>query len=343
MLRVTQQTTMDILRHFAANTTHPSDEGNSLEDFSGMLTFYAVVLSVCSVVSLINYHRFKYPIEISLSLSGLLMSIVLVVIDDAILSSHPIASYVGHLIDDSDLDEIILRFGVGFIMFASAMESDIRSLKTHWGLVFLLSVCGVIVTIVMCATACFGLFHAFGFWGASPDVITPSWAMQFLVCILFGCIVAPTDAHHFILEALHKSGAPESFSAIVVGEGLTNDALAVVAFTVAKTLVDQLAVEKEGGCTHISDQAKCETQEHQCEWTKNSCHYGPHGEMNFEGIWGLIAVDIFGGFFVGLFMAWIFSSIMKRVREPNINIILSITLVLDIIVVSDHLDVSYSF
>ena len=152
-----------------------------------------------------------------------------------------------------------------------------------------------------------------------------------------------------------------------MGEGLTNDALAVVAFSVVKTVVDQQYVTKEGGCTKIYDQALCK-EFHMCEWvasshlssdnlnvqhfqdvqnvqnvtntdvtnTDGTCHDG-HGEID---VWAEIAKDIFGGIFIGLFMAWIFSSIMRRVRQPNINILLSITLVLDVIVVSNLLESS---
>lgn len=164
-----------------SNTTNPN-EVIGLEAFSDMLTLYAVVLSLCSLVALINYHRLKFPLPISLSLSGLLMSIVLVSVDAAI-PTHPIRSYVGHLIVASDMDEIILRFGIGFIMFASAMESDIRSLNPHWGLVFLLSVSGVIISILMCAAASLALFLGFGYFQGPVEL------NQVLVCVLFGAVV----------------------------------------------------------------------------------------------------------------------------------------------------------
>ena len=184
---------MDILRDFALSTPAPApgsvisntsnpDDVISLEAFGDMLSLYAVVLSLCSVVALINYHRLKFPLPISLSLSGLMMSIVLVAIDAAI-PTHPIRSYVGRLLVASDFDEIILRFGIGFIMFASAMESDIRSLNPHWGLVFLLSVSGVIISIVMCAAASLALFLGFGYFSSPVDL------NQVLVCVLFGAVV----------------------------------------------------------------------------------------------------------------------------------------------------------
>jgi NhaP-type Na+/H+ or K+/H+ antiporter len=158
-------------------------------------------------------------------------------------------------------------------------------------------------------------------------------------------------------------------------KGLTNDALAVVAFSVVKTIVDQQYVQKEGGCDKITDEALC-MEFHMCDWTTTPMHHSSssaassttsssqhtvanhhvhssshhlgvtnlggtcvdgHGEID---IWAEVAKDIFGGIFIGLFMAWLFSSIMRRVRQPNINILLSITLVLDVIVVSNLLESS---
>ena len=138
------------------NTTG-ADATISLEAFDDMLELYGGVLSLCSLVAIVNYHRVKFPMPISLSLSGLLMSLVLVCVDAA-LSGHPIRAMVTSLLVATDFDEIILRFGVGFLMFAAAMESDIRAMRPHWGLVFLLSVCGVIISVVVCAVSSLAIF-----------------------------------------------------------------------------------------------------------------------------------------------------------------------------------------
>jgi NhaP-type Na+/H+ or K+/H+ antiporter len=346
----------------AISNTTADDTVISVQAFGDVLKMYAAILTLCSIVALLNYHRLRFPLPISLSLSGLVMSILLVSIDAA-LSTHPIRIYVENLLKASDFDEVILKFGVGFIMFASAMESDINSLKPRWGLVFLLSACGVVISIIMCAVASLAIFLGFGYYS------TPVVLNEILVCVLFGAVVAPTDAHHFVLEALRKSGAPESFSAIIVGEGLTNDALAVVAFSVVKTIVDSQYVGKNGGCNAISSESLC-MDFHVCEWVSETHHNSVQNPNNAsqivttragtavqtinqsysssssgkciagEGevdVWSEVAKDIFGGVFIGIFLGWIFSSIMRRIRQPNINILLSITLVLDVIVLSNLL------
>ena len=57
------------------NTTG-ADSTVSLEAFDEMLELYGGVLTLCSLVAIVNYHRVKFPMPISLSLSGLMMSLV---------------------------------------------------------------------------------------------------------------------------------------------------------------------------------------------------------------------------------------------------------------------------
>ena len=53
------------------------------------------------------------------------------------------------------------------------------------------------------------------------------------------------------------------------------------------------------------------------------------GEETVELIWQDIARDILGGLFIGVIMAMIIGHCMKQVRQPNLNTLLSVVLVLD--------------
>ena len=44
---------------------------------------------VCAIVAVINYHRIKFPLPVSLSLCGLIVSIILVIVD-AGLQGNPV-------------------------------------------------------------------------------------------------------------------------------------------------------------------------------------------------------------------------------------------------------------
>ena len=87
----------------------------------------ACVLTVCGLVGLINHHRIKFPLPISLSLTALLLSLVLIAID-GVNDKMPIRSFIIKLLAHGEFGDIVLSFGVGFLLFAAAMESNIKSM-----------------------------------------------------------------------------------------------------------------------------------------------------------------------------------------------------------------------
>ena len=103
------------------NATIPPEFSPILE-LHDMYDLFACVLTVCGLVGLINYHRLKFPLPISLSLTALLMSLILIAID-GVNSKMPIRTFVTTLLAHGEFGDIVLSFGVGFLLFAAAMES----------------------------------------------------------------------------------------------------------------------------------------------------------------------------------------------------------------------------
>jgi len=201
-----------------------------------------------------------------------------------------------------------------------------RSARTPAGLVFILSVCGVVISVIIIAGATLGIFIAFGFWDAPtiPNILTS---------MLFGTVISTTDAHEFLVHALQKAGAPDYVSGVMVGEGLTNDALAAVIFSIVKALYDNYL-----GCRALTQQTCIGAS--QCVW--ETAHGGECDEEPGEtlDIWAEIAKDIFGGIAIGLLTAWVFSAVMRRIKRPNTNVLLSITMVLDITMMANRMNSS---
>ena len=257
-----------------------------------MFDLYAAVMTMCAVVGVINYHKIRFPIPITLSLSALGVSIVLIGIDGMLLDS-PIRSFVVNLLDRSEFAEIILDFGVGILLFGDAMESDIKTMGHRWGIIFYLSIFGVLASVAVIGGSLYGIFVAFGFYESS-------WH-NFLICFLFGALVSSTDCHRFVLDALTHAGAPAEISAIHLGETLFNDGVAVLVFILFKKLVD--AVQEE----------------------------------SMDMIWADMAKELLGGIFIGLVFAAVVGSVMKKIRHPTLNTLLSVVLVLDCTMVANRL------
>jgi CPA1 family monovalent cation:H+ antiporter len=283
------------------NATIPPEFSPILE-LHEMYDLFACVLTVCGLVGLINYHRLKFPLPISLSLTALLMSLILIAID-GVNSKMPIRTFVTTLLAHGEFGDIVLSFGVGFLLFAAAMESNIKAMGQRWGIIIFLSVIGVLISITLIGTVLYGTFVSFGFY----EPLTHN----FLLCLLFGAIVSSTEIHKFVLEALKEANAPDVVSGVILGESLLNDGVAVVAFIIFKKLIDEPVSHDEH-----------------------------HEEMNGNEVWSDIAKDLFGGIFIGIIFACIFGAIMKKVRQPNLNTLLSVVLVLDITMVANRLESS---
>ena len=275
--------------------THTECGDTAILELHEMFDLYAGVMTLCAFVGVLNYHKVRFPVSISLSLCSLALSLSLIGIDGLVVDM-PIRTFVVNLLARSEFAEIILDFGVGFILFAAAMESDIRTMGQRWGIIAYLSVFGVFASVVLVGGSLYGIFIGFGFF-------LPSWH-NFLICLLFGSIVSSTDSHRFVLDALTSANAPASISAIHLGESLFNDGVSVLLFIIFKKVIDAV------------------------------------GEETVENIWQDVARDILGGFFIGVLVAMLFGQMMKQVRQPNLNTLLSIVLVLDVTMIANRLESS---
>ena len=127
--------------------------------------------------------------------------------------------------------------------------------------------------------------------------------VDFIYCLLFGALISPTDPIA-VLGILKKVGAPKILETKIVGESLFNDGVGVVIFLT----IYQIA---KGG-----------------------------GEVSFGHIAELFLVEVVGGIALGLALGWITFRLLKSIDDYDIEVIITIALVMGGTVIAQQLHLS---
>ncbi|TWR31218.1 sodium:proton antiporter [Mucilaginibacter pallidiroseus] len=174
----------------------------------------ALLIIVSAVYSYINTRFLKLPGTIGIMALALAGSILTLIID----SIDPnVADYLTLLSKNINFSASVLNIMLGFLLFATAFNIDVRKLKKEMRPVFALSTIGVLIS-----TAIFGSLLYLAIWITNFDV-------PFVYCLLFGALVSPTDP--VAVSAIIKgSKLPSNTATIIQGESLFNDGIGLVLF-----------------------------------------------------------------------------------------------------------------
>ncbi|KAK4538335.1 hypothetical protein CDCA_CDCA17G4360 [Cyanidium caldarium] len=175
-----------------------------------------LLLTGTVVLRWLNYQFVRLPTSVVLALAALITSHVLLVA----------ASLVPGL--GSDLDrlrqavqsfpDVVLRYVLGFLLFATALQTNIRALRRIRSTVLLLSIGSTLLSTLMVGVLTYYLMSAV-------------YPLDFAQCLLFGAIISPTDAVAVVsVLKEYRSIVPDSTRYFIVGESLFNDAVGVVLY-----------------------------------------------------------------------------------------------------------------
>ena len=257
----------------------------------------AILLILATIFGAINYKFVKLPHTIGLMIVALVASLSLIALD-LTFPSLGMSILVNEFLGNIDFNVTLMQGMLSFLLFAGALHVDLdQLLENKWTILTFASI-GVLVSSFVIGG---------GFWLISGAV---GLSLPFLVCLLLGVMVSPTDPVA-VLGVLKTMQVPSPLKAKIAGESLFNDGVAVVLFSVLVSLV-----------------------------------FGNGGEEGLETsfqltsvIW-LLTKEALGGLFLGLISGFIAFWLLRQIDDYVLEVLITLALVTGAYSIALHLHLS---
>ncbi len=251
----------------------------------------ALLLVLAAIFGYLNHRIFSLPLTVGLLLLALLSAVILIAVGAA-MPQLGLKLALRGLLASVNLPVALLNGFLSFLLFAGALEVDFAELVARKWTVLVLAIFGTLLSTALVAAALFGVSAALGVG------IPPAW------CLVFGALISPTDPVAVLL-VLRRVGIPQYLQAIIAGESLFNDGIAVVLFALL------LSLATGGG--------------------------EAHGPLAIAGDFLRSAV---GGGVLGLVLGYAAFVLLRGVDDYNVELIISLALVTGTYSLAGMLEVS---
>lgn len=181
----------------------------------------SVLLLLAAVFGSVNHLYLRIPHTIALMAGSLLLSVVVILVDRSVANVE-LRQWWENLVVAQDLPHVFLNGTLAFMLFAGSLHVDVdRLLAQKW-------------TVLMLATL--GVFMATALYGGGIWLVFGG-SVPLPLCFTLGALLAPTDPIA-VGALLREAGLPPGLLAVVNGESLFNDGVAVVVFTISLEWAD---------------------------------------------------------------------------------------------------------
>lgn len=205
-----------------------SQSANSLSVFHNLKggDIIVILITVAVILRVFNYHSVRWPPSIMMAFGSIACTVVVLVLAQfpALGISRSISEFRMLFMDFPDL---VLNYMLGFLLFAAAVEVDLRALSRIKSTIIALSFFTTFISAIIVSVLTYLMLQRI-------------LKMDFAWCLLYGAIVSPTDPVAVISILNDKPGLlPSSTRYFVLGESLLNDAVGVVLYLVFSEIVEQ--------------------------------------------------------------------------------------------------------
>jgi CPA1 family monovalent cation:H+ antiporter len=176
----------------------------------------ATLVSLAALFTFINVHYLRLPSTIGLMALALCLSGAVMGLSIGVPSLLETARSI---LRNYDFSRVLLDVMLSFLLFAGALEVNLRKLREEKWLILILATVGVLLSTVLVGTLAYGIFPLLGL-----DV-------SYVYCLLFGALISPTDPIA-VLAMVQKADTDISsgMETRIAGESLFNDGVGVVIF-----------------------------------------------------------------------------------------------------------------
>lgn len=174
----------------------------------------SVLVTLGALFSFLSYRVLRLPTSIGTMLLSLAAASALIVGGHA---TPGVRAHADLLVSGIDFNQVVLHGMLAFLLFAGALQLDLRQLSKERVSVLSLAVFATVLSTVIVAF----LFRAALHLAGVPIDVTQA--------LLFGALISPTDPIA-VLEMLQRVGAPPELKIQLAGESLFNDGVGAVIF-----------------------------------------------------------------------------------------------------------------
>ena len=250
---------------------------------------FSVVITVAVLISYLNHRFVKMPTTIAIMVGAIGLSLVLIFLDHYFIG---IEEHVRSQLEALDFHDLLMFVMLPFLLFAGALTVDLPALAHRRKEIAVLAMLGTLLSTFIVGIGSYYLLILLG----NP--------IPFIYCLLFGALISPTDPIA-VIAMLKSLGASKELDALVGGESLFNDGVAIVIFLT----IFHIAFSS-GATPTVSD-------------------------VTF-----LFARQAIGGISYGLVLGLLAYWLMSKIDDPHIEILLTMAVVTGGYFIAEHLEIS---